>query len=228
MRTLLFDTETTGLTPKDNAVCEVAWRLLDEDMNTVDQDTSLIDPLMPIPSGASAVNGITDNMVRGAPTIHEYMSGQGAIFDSDDIVITAHNLQFDFGFLREFIHPAAKKFCTLRASRMIFPNADSHKQAALAYSLGLPIDRATTHSAEGDLSVLHMLLLRLVQEASMPFPDLISLVMAPKAVESMPFGKHKGKKLEHLPPNYASWLLTEANIDDDLRSSLMSIFSAQT
>lgn len=222
MSFVLCDTETTGVSPNKDKVCEVAWRFIDDDFNTLDSDVSLINPCVSIPSGASAVNGITDLMVQDALTLDEYFAQVGDIFNSSDLIFIAHNASFDRSFLRNYIHPEARSLCTLRASRELYPQADSHKLSALAYSLGLEIDRSKVHSADGDLDLLQQLLMRMCEDAQCGIEDLLKLVV-PKKVEVMPFGKHKGVKLAHLPKSYVSWLLTEANIDDDLRTSLMSL-----
>jgi len=62
--TFFLDTETTGLWRGDGAeLVEVA--LMDE-TGKVWVDT-LVKPEKPIPSGATAVHGITDDMVKDAP-----------------------------------------------------------------------------------------------------------------------------------------------------------------
>ena len=220
MRYFLVDTETTGVGATDK-VCEIAYLEIDSNFNQLGGDVSLINPQKPIPSGASAVNGIIDSMVANAPLLEDYLA-DGKLY-VEDMVFIAHNSSFDFGFLKSYLHPSTQQLCTLRASRVIYPNADSHKQAALAYSLGLEIDRSTAHSAGGDLMVLRQLLQRMCADHQCAIADLIKAANAPRKINSMPFGKHKGKSLKELPKSYISWLLGEATIDDDLRASLMAI-----
>jgi len=221
MRYVLCDTETTGVNHKQDRVCEIAWRFIDEDFNTLDSDVSLINPGKPIPSGASAVNGISDHMVRDAQTLDEYFDSVGDIFMSSDLVFIAHNASFDRSFLKNYIHPDAQSLCTLKASRVLYPNVDSHKLSALAYSLGFEIDRSKVHSADGDLDLLQQLLQRECLDAGCGIEDLIKV--ANTAITKISFGKHKGKALSELPKSYVSWLLKEANIDEDLRDSLMRL-----
>lgn len=67
-RVVAFDLETTGV----NAFSDVpvsygfVWRGAD---GALEADTGLINPGRPIPRGASAIHGITDEMVRDAPTL---------------------------------------------------------------------------------------------------------------------------------------------------------------
>src|SRR5512145_1484783 len=62
------DVETTGLSAfNGDRICEIALlRFLRG--TVIDSLVSLVNPLRPISLGASAVNGITDLMVAGAPT----------------------------------------------------------------------------------------------------------------------------------------------------------------
>ncbi len=94
----VIDVETTGLSPADgHRVCEIALlRFLRG--TVVDSLVSLVDPLRPISPGASAVNGITDPMVAGAPTFADLFP-RIAAFVGDDVLVF-HNAPFDLSFLR--------------------------------------------------------------------------------------------------------------------------------
>ncbi len=68
MRFIAFDLETTGTVPGVDQIVEIgAVRFIDGQPEAI--FATLIDPLRPIPPGASAVNGISDDMVRGKPLI---------------------------------------------------------------------------------------------------------------------------------------------------------------
>ena len=118
MKLMLIDTETTGVTAADK-VCEIAWLEIDEDLNIINSETSLIDPERPIPSGASAVNGITDRMVIGAPTLDEYIDISDNPFGDPDTLFIAHNAPFDMKFIKKYIHPTSRELCTLRLAREV-------------------------------------------------------------------------------------------------------------
>ena len=65
---IAFDLETTGIQPKTDAIIEIgAVRF--HGNKTVGTFCTLINPGRPIPPEASAVNGITDDMVAGSPGI---------------------------------------------------------------------------------------------------------------------------------------------------------------
>lgn len=59
----ILDTETTGFRPEDR-ICDIA--IIDFDGNVLLD--SLVNPEMPMPEGARAIHGISDDMLRDAPT----------------------------------------------------------------------------------------------------------------------------------------------------------------
>jgi DNA polymerase III epsilon subunit-like protein len=223
MRYILADTETTGMKATDK-VCELAWLEIDHDFNTVSSGYSLINPEMPIHYAASAVNGITDAMVADSPTIEQYMVASGFPLFGEDVVLTCHNASFDYRFLKDFMHEESKTLCTLKAARVIYPDAENHKQATLAAMLGIQVAREKAHSADGDLDVLMQLIKCLCRDADCDLDELLHIQNIPKKVTKIPFGKHKGKNLSDLPDDYVTWLLNKCdNLNPDLRASLLAL-----
>ena len=87
-RTVILDTETTGLEDDarivDIAVVTAAGRVL--------LDT-LVNPGEPIPPSATAIHGITDAMVAGAPTFGEILGALDRAIDGQRVLI--YNKPFD-------------------------------------------------------------------------------------------------------------------------------------
>ena len=78
---VFFDTETTGVDVETDRIVEIAVCKIMPDGNKLIK-TQLFNPEMPIPSAASDVHGITDEMVKDAPTfkqkakgIHDFIEG---------------------------------------------------------------------------------------------------------------------------------------------------------
>lgn len=87
---LIGDTETAGLGDEKRA-CEIALRLIDEDMNTIQEWQSLVDPQIKINPDAMAIHGITDEDVKFAPTSNEFVEHVlGKKFEGD-ICLIGHN-----------------------------------------------------------------------------------------------------------------------------------------
>ena len=91
-----LDIETTGLTPVVDQIVEIGTVRFQGD-EIIDTFEAFVDPGMPVSSGASAVNGITDDMVRGKPPIEEVFP-RFIDFMGLDIPV-AHHAPFDVGFL---------------------------------------------------------------------------------------------------------------------------------
>lgn len=128
---MVIDFETTGLSPKyGDEICEVAAvKMLNHKIAAT--FTTLVNPCRPISPGASAVNNITDEMVRNAPKFeHIYQEFINFIADG---VIVGHNLSFDMGFLKEKLKRMGKpdpENCTLdtlRLARKMYPHFPSFK-----------------------------------------------------------------------------------------------------
>ena len=98
IRTVLFDTETTGLDPlTGDRVIEVAALELMNDLPTGKHFHALIDPQRDIPPEASRVHGFTSADLAGKPLFAEIAEPLIEFFGDSKLI--AHNAPFDFGFL---------------------------------------------------------------------------------------------------------------------------------
>ena len=219
MRILIADTETTGL-GSDAEIAELAFFEIDPDLTVVREFSSLINPQGLICPAASAASGITNRLVESAPRLEEVL----ATFEKgyfDDVFVICHNLIFDKRFLAP-IWNIAGELCTLRAARQLWPDAPNHKLQTLRYYKDLDID-STAHRALGDVEVTLKLLDLMLRETGKTLLDLAHDVMAPKKINTMPFGKYKGTPLKDLPGGYFKWLLGLDNLETDLRTSLLEL-----
>lgn len=94
LQPLYLDTETTG-TGQTDRIIQIAI----VDMNGEPLFQSLVNPGVPIPAESSAVNGITDEMVREAPAWREVSPSVDAILRGR--VIGIYNAEFDLRLLRQ-------------------------------------------------------------------------------------------------------------------------------
>ena len=163
-----IDVETTGLDPGDgHRICEIALlRFLRG--TVIDSLVSFVDPLRPISPGASAVNGITDLMVAGAPLFGDLFP-RILSFIGDDVLVF-HNAPFDLSFLRAESRlaggewPPNRVIDTLRLARGTgrFRN---HSLSSVCRELGIG---AGFHRAEGDAWAAGKLLLHLINAGGFP------------------------------------------------------------
>ncbi|MFP5518430.1 MAG: PolC-type DNA polymerase III [Bdellovibrionia bacterium] len=167
MKFIAFDLETTGTVPGVDQIVEIgAVRFVDGQPAEV--FSTLVDPLRPIPPGASAVNGIFDDMVKGKPTIDSLLPAF-AEFCGDDILV-AHNAPFDSQFLiadiKKHETPAAKGIIldTLPIARKVFPGLPNYKLGTLVQHLKIPT--TDFHRAEEDASYCGHLFFNMLKRIS--------------------------------------------------------------
>lgn len=147
----IVDIETTGGHASSNCITEIAIYIHDGDV-VQKKFRTLINPQQKIPLYITSLTGISDEMVADAPTFEEVAED---IFELlKDNVFIAHNVNFDYSFLRHQLKHAgyeltAKKLCTVRLSRKVFPGLPSYSLGNLCRQIGITItDR---HRAEGDV-----------------------------------------------------------------------------
>ena len=93
---VVVDLETTGLRPGQSGICEIgAVRLRGFEVDA--EFETLVDPGLPIAAGASAVTGLRNEQLRGAPRPAEAVRSFLAF--AGDSVLVAHNARFDLAFL---------------------------------------------------------------------------------------------------------------------------------
>lgn len=94
---VIFDLETTGVSCERDAIIEIsAIRVRNHQAEA--EFSTLVNPGRPIPSGATAVNGITNRMVADAPAMEEAIA-QFLEFIGQDVLV-GHNIHsFDMNFV---------------------------------------------------------------------------------------------------------------------------------
>ncbi|MDD6274939.1 MAG: 3'-5' exonuclease [Clostridiaceae bacterium] len=96
---VVVDTETTGLSSTRDNIIELA-AIKFEDWIPIAKFHTLINPKKHIPDDASAVNGITDEMVAEAPTFSQII--ESLIDFVGKFSLVGHNLPFDLKFLYRY------------------------------------------------------------------------------------------------------------------------------
>ena len=164
MKFIAFDLETTGIKPKEDMIVEIGAVLFDGN-RAVKGYGVLINPGCPIPPDASAVNGITNEMVAGKPKIAEVLADFADF--CGDLPLVAHNAPFDFKFLLEDIKlhrstaPTGVVLDTLPLARKVFPGLPNYKLGTLVRHFGFPC--GTFHRAEEDSTYCGLLFDRIIQ-----------------------------------------------------------------
>jgi DNA polymerase III epsilon subunit family exonuclease len=125
---------------------------------------TLVNPGRPIPMPASMVTGITDAMVRAAPSFGEVADGLLAALAGR--VFVAHNARFDWTFLTAELKRVrdlalnGPRLCTVRLSRRLLPGLRSCGLDSVTNWFGF--ENPARHRAGGDALVTAQLLARLL------------------------------------------------------------------
>ena len=149
----VFDTETTGLEPsKGDEIIQIgAARIVNNRLLNQEIFDQIVDPEIPLKPEAIPIHGITEDMVRGKPTIDAVLPAFHEF--CEDTVLIAHNAAFDMRFLqlkeeRTGIRFSQPVLDTLLLSAVVHPNQESHRLDVILERLGIHID--TRHNALDD------------------------------------------------------------------------------
>ena len=96
---VVFDIETTGLSPKYNKLIEIGAVKI-KNGQVIDTFSEFINPETPIPYSITQLTSINDSMVLNAPT-YDVILPKFLEFCGDAVVV-AHNAQFDTGFIKYY------------------------------------------------------------------------------------------------------------------------------
>ncbi|MFO8046481.1 MAG: 3'-5' exonuclease [Halomonas sp.] len=160
-----FDTETTGLELRrgDTVISIGACRVVNSRLLASEVFDVRVDPGKPIPPASTAIHGITDADVEGAPPLSVMLPRFRDYVG--EAVILAHNAAFDLLALQP---PGAgvtldmPVLDTLLISRALDASLDGHDLDSLAERYGLSFPPGTRHTALGDARVTAELWLALL------------------------------------------------------------------
>ena len=135
------DVETTGCAPGRHRVIDVAV-IGARDGEVEFEWQTLVNPGVTVSAGTTALTGIDNDMLAEAPSFEQIAAELRARLAGR--VFVAHNVRFDYGFIRrEFARLdsdwRAPSLCTVRLSRMLYPQMPRHNLAAVAERHGIRI-----------------------------------------------------------------------------------------
>lgn len=148
---IFLDTETTGLSIEHGArVCEIAMLKISGGIET--EFNTLVNPCCNIPVFSSQVHGITNDMVRNAPTFADIAKDVADFIDG--FILVCHNAYFDLNFISKQImesginSPEMYFLDTLIIARQYFC-FESNKLSDIAKILDIEVN--TVHRAMADV-----------------------------------------------------------------------------
>ena len=151
----VFDVETTGMSPTNDRIVEIAAVRIDPG-GKLERFQTLIHPGRKIPPAATSVHHISDEMVKDAPNFKEAILGFLQLAGESTLV--AHNALFDLGFLQEGLARVGlplwngKTLDSLRLLRKTHPGLPSYSLQSLRAYFQLPSEQGmNAHRAGADV-----------------------------------------------------------------------------
>ena len=221
-----IDLETTGINLGTDRIVEIAIvKILTEGTRSVKR--KLINPGIPIPKVSSDIHGITDEMVKDAPTFKQVAQELKQMLDGCDFAGYNSN-RFDIPLLMEEFLRADVEF-DMKNRKLLDVQNVFHKMeprtlsAAYKFYCGKILEGA--HGAEVDASATHEIL----EAQIVKYPDLGNSIdsilkvigedqivdfarrfVMENGIEVFNFGKFKGRPVSEVlksEPQYYDWMM---------------------
>jgi len=151
---VFVDIETNDLSAVNGRVIEVAAIRVENGAITKEFN-QLVNPGRPLRQFTTNLTGITNRDVEKAPAFTHISDELHQILDG--AIFVAHNVHFDYSFLREEyrrlgVHLDPQRFCTVKLSRALYPECRTHKLADLIERHGFSY--SARHRAYDDAHIL--------------------------------------------------------------------------
>ena len=191
---VVFDIETTGLSVLYDTLIEIAAVKIKGE-TIIGEFSSFIDPKKPLSKFTTEFTGITEQMVKGQPTIDAVL--RDFYNFSKDAILVAHNADFDLGHIyhnyREFgianiVQPSID---TLTLAKILYPDKNSYAldRVCKLLKVNLSDHHRAINDAKATAEVFLHMLKRLKKDGINRFQD-INLLIDHKEVYKYPYPKH--------------------------------------
>jgi DNA polymerase-3 subunit epsilon len=221
-----IDLETTGINISTDRIVEIAIvKIIPDESKQVKR--KLINPQIPIPHGATEVHGITDEMVKDAPTFKQVANEIKQFMDGCDIGGYNSN-RFDIPLLIEEFLRAGINF-SIQGRKFVDVQKVFHmmeqRTLTAAYKFYCNKNLDDAHSAEADATATWEILQAQVERYSQlgntiesivkftgedDIVDFARRIIRVNGIEIFNFGKHKGKPVMQVikeEPQYYDWMM---------------------
>ena len=245
----VLDVETTGVWPKSDRIVQIAYATVTPDYHVTAFD-QLINPERSIPEESTAIHGITDEDVKGAPTFREVaaslteaLSGHDFIgynfrFDRQMLQAECDRVDVDFTFdgvaLIDPLHvwqrleprtlvDASERFVGTRPDDAHQADADIDTTARVL----LGQMKSPGVSDQLDLSVAGLSSVR--NQTGVNRLDVDGKLIWRDGAARLSFGKHQGASLEEVvekDPGYLEWII-KSDFSHDLKALIKNALSGK-
>jgi ATP-dependent DNA helicase DinG len=152
MKFAVLDFETTGMSSDKDEIIQTGLAIIDEAGTVCSSYASYVRPSKSIPPEITRLTGITDADVMSAPELEEMLNEVVPLLQ--DVVLVAHNVEFDAHFLQAaldrggYLPFTGRMLDTVELTKLLFPSQPSYSLASLTQTLAIEHDRP--HQADSD------------------------------------------------------------------------------
>jgi len=230
----VLDLETTGVNVDLDFIVEITILRIDTDLSE-EKKTMLLNPGVPIPDEARLIHGITDEMVKDAPTFVQVSKGILKFIEGCDI-ITFNGNRFDVPLLSSMFLRSGLKWDWKKVHLIDVSNIFRiHEKRTLTDAVAFYLNRehSEAHSAEADVAATKAIFVRQLLKYNLPvqMDKLASYCMDGKEILDFDrkfelndkgfvvfaFGKHKGKIAKY-EKSYLSWMVNTGEFTRDTKA----------
>lgn len=239
----IIDLETTGIDLATHRIVEIAIEKLMPD-GSIQKKRKLINPQMPIPQASSNIHGITNEMVKDAPSFKQIANEIKQFLNNCDLGGYNSN-RFDIPMLVEEFLRSGLEF-SMEGRKLIDVQKIFHmmeqRTLSAAYKFYCNKTLNNAHSAEADasatLEILHAQIQRYPQ-LGLTLESILNCIgeddcvdfarrmIIVEGIEIFNFGKHKGKAVAEilkLEPQYYDWIM-KGDFPLNTKQKLTEIFN---
>jgi len=224
------DTETTGLSVTRDRIIEIGIVRV-ENNKVVKKYQTLINPEFIFPDIITSITGITPKKLENAPTFRQVKDDILEVLDG--CVFVAHNVRFDYAFLKnEFKREektfSSKHFCTAKLSRSLFPKERHHNLDSIIERFDIRCKNR--HRAYDDAYVLWEFYRKIQSSVSEELLDTYIQKALKKATSPLNLAEGSIENLPELPGVYIFYGDTGAPLyvgkSVNIKERVMSHFSS--
>ena len=175
------DIETTGQKPDDSEIIEIATVKV-KNGQIKEEFCSYIKPQIPIPSFITQMTGITNDDVKDASRVEPVLKDWLKFIEGTDY-FCAHNVMFDYDFIYKYLQVCRlpldnlarlKFFCTVKTTRILYPELKSRKLGDLITHFNIPAEKR--HRAVHDAMATAKIFLICLEQIKQKKDELIKFL----------------------------------------------------
>ncbi|CAM3397060.1 ATP-dependent DNA helicase DinG [Marinicrinis lubricantis] len=164
MKYAVMDFETTGPLQQDEII-QIGLVVVEQDQ-IIDKYNTFVKPKASIPESVTQLTGITDDMVKDAPSIEDAIADMLPYLEQS--IFVAHHAAFDLGFLQRALDQCGYSpfsglvLDTMDLLRFLYPDLPSLQLSMVSSALGVP--HLEPHKADSDAEATALIFIQCIQK----------------------------------------------------------------